>query len=320
MWPWCCAGIVLAMVVGPADAQDTPVKTYGSAMLDAYCEPGQEIPDAVAFRYQCQIANNECGSRGNEQVWKIIFLNHFLAGDAGSRWREFESNLYSWRFTYPHGIRMVPGHASARRDIQGEASLFLSVSDNYRDRKVGARSQHPAMFPTMDQEIDAIKDLWKREQVSQADLTGKTLTVEVTRGAIATDLSDWCVHGELPADTYRTWTMRVSWDGRSYAVDVVLPDSGARYYRPGNPLRISTEAFYVHPGLLRAFYWDLEIQREHSSTWQSLRQWKLIATDAQPDGNTWGMKRATFQGRPAIEVSNDGTPTYLKKGEILELE
>ena len=73
MWPWCCAGIVLAMVVGPADAQDTPVKTYGSAMLDAYCEPGQEIPDAVAFRYQCQIANNECGSRGNEQVWKIIF-------------------------------------------------------------------------------------------------------------------------------------------------------------------------------------------------------------------------------------------------------
>jgi hypothetical protein len=114
--------------------------------------------------------------------------------------------------------------------------------------------------------------------------------------------------------------MRVSWDARSYAVDVVLPDSGARYYRPGNPLRISTEAFYVHPGLLRAFYWDLKIQREHSSTWQSLRQWKLIATDAQPDGNTWGMKRATFQGRPAIEVSNDGTCTYLKKGEILELE
>ena len=167
---------------------------------------------------------------------------------------------------------MVPGQPSARRDIQGESSLFLSISDNYKDRKVGARSRDQAMFPTMDQEIDAIKDLWKREQVSQANLTGKTLAVEVARGAIATDLSDWCVHGALPADTYRIWTLTASWDAQ-----VVRRGCGAarlrrRYYRPGNPLRIATEAFYVNPGLLRAYYWDLEIQREHQS---------VVATAAQ---------------------------------------
>ena len=320
MLRWWIASLLVAVVVAQTGAQDTPTKTYGSALLDAYFEPGQDIPDAVKFRFKCQVAENACSRRGNQQVWKIIFMNHFLAGDTGERWREFESNLYSWRFTYPHRIRMVPGQPSARRDIQGESSIFLSISDNYRDRKVGASSRDPSMFPTMDQEIDAIKDLWKREQVSQADVTGKTLAVEVARGAIATDLSDWCVHGELPADTYRIWTMTASWDAKSYAVDVAMPDSGGRYYRPGNPLRIATEAFFINPGSLRAYYWDLEIQRENRSSWQPLRQWKLVNTDARPDGNTWGMKLATFQGRPAIEVSNDGTRTYLKKGEIIELK
>ena len=32
------------------------------------------------------------------------------------------------------------------------------------------------------------------------------------------------------------------------------------------------------------------------------------------------MKRSQFQNRSAIEVSNDGTRTYAKKGEIIELE
>jgi hypothetical protein len=320
MLRWWIASILVAAVVTQAGAQDTPTTTYGSALLDAYFEPGQGISDAIKLRFKCQVAENSCSRRGNQQVWKIIFMNHFLAGDVGERWREFESNLYSWRFTYPHRIKMVPGQPSPRRDIQGESSIFLSISDNYRDRKAGASSRNISMFPTMDQEIDAIKDLWKREQVSQANITGKTVAVEVTRGETATDLSNWCVHGELPADTYRIWTMTASWDAKSYAVDVVMPDSGARYYRPENPVRLATEAFFINPGLLRAYYWDLEVQRENQSSWQPLTKWKLIHTDATPDGNTWGMKLATFQGRPAIEVSNEGTRTYMKKGEIIELK
>jgi hypothetical protein len=31
------------------------------------------------------------------------------------------------------------------------------------------------------------------------------------------------------------------------------------------------------------------------------------------------MKRANFEGRPAIEVSNDVSRTYARKGEIIEL-
>ncbi|MBN2132073.1 MAG: hypothetical protein JW741_21410 [Sedimentisphaerales bacterium] len=320
MLRWWFALMLVAVVFAQARAQETPKKTYGSAFLDAYFEPNGVIRDAIKLRFKCHVAENTCWRRGNQQVWKIIFMNHFLAGDAGQRWREFESNVYSWRFTYPHLTRMVPGQPSARRDIQGESSIFLSISDNYRDRRIGARSRDQAMFPTMDQEIDAIKDFWKREQVSQEDLTGKTLAVEVTRGPIAADSSNWSVHGALPADQYRIWTMTVSWGGRSHAVDVVMPDSGARFYRPGTPVRIATEAFFVNPGLLRVFYWDFEIQRVNQSSRYPLRKWKLVNTDARPGDNTWGMKLAMFQGRPAIEVSNDGTRTYMQKGDIIELK
>ena len=123
---WCFALMLVAVVVVRTSAQETPPKTYGSAFLDAYFEPGHGIPDAVKLRFKCQVAENACSPRGSQQVWKIIFMNHFLAGDVSARWREFESNLYSWRFTYPHLIRMSPGQPSARRDIQGESSIFLS--------------------------------------------------------------------------------------------------------------------------------------------------------------------------------------------------
>lgn len=89
----------------------------------------------------------------------------------------------------------------------------------------------------------------------------------------------------------------------------MLPDAGARYFRSPCPTQIATEAFFDHPGLMRAYYWDLQIQRENRTEWEPIRKWKLVETDAHPDGNTWGIKLASFQGRPAIEVSNDGTRT-----------
>lgn len=323
-WP-ALAAVLLAtgsLTVGllPAEAQEKPAKTYGSAFLDAHFEPGKEVRDAVRLRYKCQVAENTCTPQANQQVWKIIFMFHALAGEPKALPRGFQSNLYSWRFVYPHLLKLTQNRGDGRRDIQGETSLFLSVPDDHKDKRMGARTRDPVMFPTMDQEIDGFKDLWKREQVSQANLTGKVLTIDIARGEIAADLKDWCVHGALPADKYRVWTMTAAWDGKSYAVDIVLPDAGAKYFRPAAPTQIATEAFYIHPGRMRAYYWDLELQRENRTDWEPIRTWRLMNTDAKPDENTWGMKRATVRGRLAIEVSNDGTKTYLKKGESLELK
>lgn len=291
----------------------------GSAFLDAVYQPGQEINDAIRLRYKCQVTKNECQPKKQEGVWKIIFMFHALSGDSGAPFRGFQSNLYSWRFEYPHLLRLTGGREGSRRNFQGQTGLFMSVPDDHRDKKVGARTRVPAMFPTMDQEIDGFKDYWKREQIAQLDLTGKQVTIDIARGKTMNDLTGWNVHESSPKDTYRIWTMTASWEGKSYAVDFALPDSGARYIRNHAPTQIATEAFAAHPGFMQAYFWDIEVQRESRKDWIPLQHWKLISTDAVLGGNTWGMKRATFQSRPAIEVSNDGTKTYLKKGEVIEL-
>jgi hypothetical protein len=253
-------------------------------------------------------------------MWKIIFMFHFLQTPGNATPYELQSNLYTWRFTYPHlSKRNIRGEVQGLRNVAGESSLFLSVPDNHRNKRTGARSYAPEMFPTLDQEIDGIKDLWKREQVSQVNVIGKTISIEIARQGIAKDLHDWSVHGEMPAGEYRIWTATATIGDVSYRVDFVLPDEGARYFAPSRPTQIATEAFYIHSGMFKAFFWDIEIQSEHRAVWEPIRKWKLIESDANAEENTWGMKRANFEGRPAIEVSNDGSRTYARKGEIIEL-
>jgi hypothetical protein len=84
--------------------------------------------------------------------------------------------------------------------------------------------------------------------------------------------------------------------------------------------QIATEAFVIHPGSFRAYFWDIEIQREFRDVWEPIRKWKLVESDAKAGENTWGMKWSRYKGRPAIEVSNDGTQSYARKGEFIELK
>jgi hypothetical protein len=81
--------------------------------------------------------------------------------------------------------------------LPGKTGLFMSIPDNHKDKRIGARSRAVTMFPTLDQEIDGLADLCKREQVSQAKLSGQIVSIEIARGEIATDLQGWSVHGEL---------------------------------------------------------------------------------------------------------------------------
>jgi hypothetical protein len=298
--------------------EDDGKKVYGSAFLDASFAPGEEVRDAVKLRYRCRVAENECDSA---EKWKILFMFHFLHGPGNAKTYELQSNLYSWRFMYPHlSRRKAGGEVEGLRNLAGETSLFLSVPDNHKDRRVGARSRATEMFPTLDQEIDGIQDLWKREQVSQVNLTGKTISIEIARGEIAGDRRGWNVHDELPDGKYRVWTITAAWEGASYAVDFALPDESARYFVPSRMAQIATEAFAIHPGRFKAYFWDVEMQRENRKEWEPIRKWKLVESDAKAEENTWGMKRGEFEGRPVIEVSNDGTRTYARKGEVLEVK
>lgn len=307
-----------AVVLPDALGADEPRKVFGSAFLNSFHEPSQEVTNAIKLRYKCQVTENQCV---RPEMWKIIFMFHFLYAPANPTTYELQSNLYTWRFIYPHlSKRSASGEVPGLRNNAGESSLFLSVPDNHKNKRIGARSLSPSMFPTLDQEIDGFKDLWKREQVSQANLTGKTVSIEITRQDIVEELQSWSVHGELPTGKYRRWTTTASWDSGSYRVDFVLPYESAQYFVPSRMTQIATEAFFIHPGSFKAFFWDIEFQREHLSVWEPIRKWKLIETDAAIGENTWGMRRSKREGRPAIEVSNDGTRTYSTKGEVIELK
>ena len=309
---------VYAVAVPPAQPAGGAKKVYGSAFLDPYFEHGQEIRNAVKVRYRCQVVRNECTEY---EMWKIVFMFHALHKEGNPKPYLVQGQLMTNRFVYPHPSRRV-GTEEVKdfKNIPGQAGLYVSVPDNHRDRKVGAMTRSPAFFPQMDSEIDYIKGFWSRAHMSQADLNGKEVAIEVARGDVRRDLTGWSVHGDLTEGDYRVWRVTIDVDGQSHEIDCALPDGGGEYLSPARPVQIATEAFVINPGFMKAVYWDVEIQREHSAKWEPIKRWKLVETDADPTRNTWGMKLAQFKGRPVIEASNDGTPTYATKGEIIELD
>jgi hypothetical protein len=52
--------------------------------------------------------------------------------------------------------------------------------------------------------------------------------------------------------------------------------------------QIATEAFFIHPGLFKALFWDVEVQRENQTTWEPILKWKLVEADARPRGKHVG--------------------------------
>ena len=247
--------LALAGSQRPASSDENK-KVYGSAFLNSHFAKGEEIRDAVKLRYKCQVVENQCF---RPEMWKIIFMFHFFHTPQNAKTYELQTNLYTWRFVYPHLSRRSPGEdVKGLRNLAGETSLFCSVPDNYQDKRMGAQSRAPAMFPTLDQEIDGIKGLWKREQVSQTNVSGKTLSIEIARGDITKEPKGWSVHGELPPGQYRIWMTTAILDGTAYRVDFVMPEESARFFVPWRMTQIATEAFFDHPGLFKAFFWDIE--------------------------------------------------------------
>lgn len=293
--------------------------TYGSEeLVPSLAAP---LSNVVKLRYHFRVDANPVQPPGVGLIWKIVFGFLFPTGPDGAS--EFQANVYSDnRVIYQD----VPGTCSPPTSVGGtEATLWFSIPDveppDALGRRVfGTRTLDATFFPAFTQEIDHFHDLWKHEHASQANLNGREGTILVERLGLTTEVNGLnCLAPLQPGSRYvwrQTFTLE---DGIPHQVEFALPAGRATYLQPDRPTNLYTEAFYINYGLFRVYYWDLEFAADGSPTWSPLPQWTTARTDIVAQQNTWGFRLTNFRGIPAIEASNDRTPTYLRPGEILDL-
>jgi len=153
--------------------------------------------------------------------------------------------------------------------------------------------------------------------IPQANLNSKDITVEVTRGQLVSDKSNWKVcSSQLLDGTYRMWHMKAMFDGKEYVATFAVP-ADAIYFR--DLMGIWTE-FLSNPGYWRTYYWSPEFIREGSSFWEPINNWRVIYNFGGSNNvKGFGFRLTSYRGLPAIEVSNDEKDYYLKAGEALSL-
>jgi hypothetical protein len=272
----------------------------------------------VELRYRFRVDANAAQPPGVGPTWKILFTFHRFSGWGGG-W-ETESNLYSFRRVYqPDGTCLPAGY-----DLAAEAAMDFSIQDTLPPdplgrRIFGVRTLDPTFFPEETRLIDGIADLWKHLHWSQADLNGREGTVLVERVGSTTEAANLSCLGALAPDTRYLWRQTLTLeDDVPHRVEFALPESRGTYLSPTRPTGPYTEAFYLNYGLFRVYLWDVEVRAEGSAAWTPLTRWKIDRTDIDPNENTWGYRLANLRGVPAIEVSNDRSPTYLRPGETLD--
>jgi hypothetical protein len=288
--------------------QQGMTKVFGVAALTAHT-PG--VDDAVGLRYKCRVLQNRCR---NAPMWKIIFMFHTIHAPGRETTFSLQNQFGIGWHEQPHmSVNQAPVKVH-----HGEAAFSTGSIDWRHEHNIGANIASPGLFHCADFEVDFIKDLWMRSFQAQANMNNKTIAFELARGGIRRDrLDGWSVHGELPKGDYRIWTATSTIEGNAHVMEFAYPAEDARYLM--QPLvNYGTEAFFHHPGLFAAVFWDIEYRQESSNQWKPITSWKLDSTDAE--ANTWGMKRSTYDGKAAIEISNDGSATYLKRNERLELK
>lgn len=185
---------------------------------------------------------------------------------------------------------------------------------------LGLRSFDLAAFPRLSGFADGNTGEFLISSSSPLNADGKDISVDVSRGdTFQGDLSDWggrncSTVGPLPATdssgnpiVYRTWHTKLSMDGKDYHFDTLVPDAMGKYLAPDWITRFVTE-FFELPGFYRGYVWDVAYQTEGSTTWVPMNTWSY--TKIAVSGN-WGVRLANYAGNPVIELSNDGSASYL---------
>lgn len=274
----------------------------------AWFPPG-EAADIVGFRYKTKTVQNPT-------ELKIIFGFNRLSGDGIQPAPYFfETNLYTDRLTYPDGTCTT--WPMSGQHIAGQASIRLAFADYVKAGRTGMKTFDASMLPRQTYEIDGISGLWKTDGISQQDLTGSVIGVEITRAGNVTTKSGWKCTGDLDNSVFRQWNAVATFGGASHAMAFATLEETGRYAFPGEVMNFATE-FMEYTGILRARVWDAEILREGWPYWIAANRWMITQRSDKPAG-TYGTRRATEGGRPAIEIANDATAAYAPWESILDL-
>jgi hypothetical protein len=199
--------------------------------------------------------------------------------------------------------------------------------------RVGMHSSTPSVFPVTTGAIDGCA-LVHTSAYSQLDITGKDVTVEFVKGGtFTTPLSGWascqiqpntpnlpcgqysCTAANLPAGTYQIWNATLSFDGTSYLFELAVPATNPHGAERTGPFLDPRGLFgflseFLEFGHHFQFYvWDMEVQRQGSSDWIAIKNFKQTYTIPSTHRSSGG-RLAVYNGKPVLEFSNDGTETY----------
>jgi hypothetical protein len=234
----------------------------------------------------------------------------------------------------------------ANTDNQAAARL-LATGDGHG--YVGLQSSQPSVFPIVIGNVDFCTGLPSASATSTIDISGKDVTLDFTKGntiTVTQDLGGWnsaeiayrdppnpsCPYTinpvNLPPNTYQVWHATATFDATSYTLDFLVPLTNnftepwnGPYLNPTYLYSFLTEFYECTGGsspacmnnargtFFQAFVWDLKAQNEGSSDWIPLTRF-VEDYEYDPRDNTTGVRVAEYNGHPALEFSNDGTPTY----------
>jgi len=187
----------------------------------------------------------------------------------------------------------------------------------------GLRPHDTNMFPRVAHYADMNPFELKFSAPFQMDVDGKDVAIELSRGDIVQgDFKNWgrdCPNvPTLPlvnngqAVQYREWHLKLNIDAKDYIIDYLVPEMFGKYVYPDSLNEFVTE-FFEFPGFKRGYMWDIEVQTEGSDTWIPLTSWnssKLMLP------GFYGVRVATYKGKPALELSNDGSDSYVSNNTV----
>jgi hypothetical protein len=302
------AGALIVVLV-VAFAPSALAQCNGNTNSRAYFDPGEEPLDIVGVRYKFHVAAND---QDGLQL-KILFaaMRFYAPGEADTYL--LESNLYSVGLLYDDPICTTwPLQGTY---VGSESSLRMAVPDYLGQGKTGAKTFAPLQFPRQSYLIDG-GTVSKTDMISQLNLNGAIGEITVMRGGLITNKSGWRCEGDLDSSDHRRWNAEVTIGPGSYDLSFALPDSNARYFAASEVLNFFTE-FFAESGLFKVYLWNLEIFREGGGGWKPLVKW--IVDRHCGSLTEYGVRLATFQGEPAIEISNDGPASFFPPGTIFSV-
>ncbi|MDE2126754.1 MAG: hypothetical protein KGJ62_09200 [Armatimonadetes bacterium] len=302
------ASIVLASAARtPTHEAGPAAPIYGLTGVQAYFAPGTAVPDAIRARYRFRVVAD------TSPTTKIVF-GYFRLHGSGKHTVMIESKAYADGLAYADYTHTTwPMHGKWKSP---DASYRIAVEDRDEPGVTGAKTSDPVMFPRQTYTVDGIKGFWKTDMISQANLAGKEVQVEIARGDPITDKTGWKYGGEPLGDgNYREWQATVGWDGHRYKLYYALPEGSSAYLTP-EMFSFNSEMEET-PGEFTVDFWDYQVYRESTQAWQPVVM-QRVTHDDDPQMR-FGVRCVRLQNTFGVEISNNRAGSYLPIDSLINL-